>query len=155
MKTRTVIASSIIILMSACGTAFADDINATVAEKLVVSLGMEKSLDAAIEQRVDTQIKQKMEMSPYKEVMTKFYGKYMSYNSLKPELTKMVSQTFSKKEMEDIAAFYDTPTGKKMIAKMPEIVSKAAKSGADRAEANLDDMVVMIRSSHIKSHGGM
>ena len=154
MKTRTAIAS-IVMMIGACGTVLADDINAAVAEKLVVSLGMEKSLDSAIEQRVDAQLKQKMELSPYKDVMTKFYGKYMSYNSLKPELTKMVSQTFSKKEMEDIAAFYDTPTGKKMIAKMPEIVSKAAKSGADRAEANLDDMVVMIKSSNLKGRGGM
>jgi uncharacterized protein len=155
MKTATILLGIMLTIGTSGAALAADDSNAKAAEKLLNSLGMQKTLDAAVAQKVDNQIKQKLELSPYKDAMTRFYAKYMSYDNLKPDLIKMYTQTFSKQEMDEIAAFYDTPTGKKVVAKMPEIINKGVKLGADRAETNFGEMVTMIKSSTIQGHGGM
>lgn len=43
---------------------------------------------------------------------------------MKDDITKIYSDTFSKDELDQISAFYDTPIGKVMLAKQPEVQQK-------------------------------
>jgi hypothetical protein len=43
---------------------------------------------------------------------------------MKADLTKAYSETFSKDELDQISAFYDTPLGQVLLAKQPEVQQK-------------------------------
>ena len=43
---------------------------------------------------------------------------------MKDDITKVYSETFSKDELDQISAFYDTPFGQVMLAKQPEVQAK-------------------------------
>ncbi len=43
---------------------------------------------------------------------------------MKEDVTKIYSETFSKDELDQISAFYDTPFGQVMLAKQPEVQAK-------------------------------
>ena len=52
---------------------------------------------------------------------------------MKDDVTKIYSETFSKDELEQISAFYDTPIGKTMLAKQPEVQQKMQTAMAQNA----------------------
>jgi len=49
----------------------------------------------------------------------------MSWDKLKPEYVKVYADVFSEEEITGILAFYKTPTGQAMLAKMPLLMSKS------------------------------
>jgi hypothetical protein len=115
------------------------------AEKLLATMHMETVLENSIDQMLEIQMKQNPVLVPYKQVMKKFFSKYMSYQSLKPDLVQIYAETFTKKELDEITAFYSTPTGQKAIAKIPELISKGAQLGAKRVNDHLPELQQMIK----------
>ena len=49
----------------------------------------------------------------------------MSWDKVKPEYTKVYADVFSEEEITGIVAFYKTPIGQAMLAKMPQLMSKS------------------------------
>ena len=123
---------------------FAQSESQKQAEILFNTAGVKKSLEQSIEQMLQLQIQQSPDLLPYKETMQAFFEKYMGYESLKSDLIKMYTDTFSAQELQDINAFYATETGKKTLAAMPQLMSQGAQLGVQRVQANLQELDVMI-----------
>jgi hypothetical protein len=49
----------------------------------------------------------------------------MRWDKLKPEYMKVYGDVFSEEEITGIVAFYKTPMGQTMLAKMPQLMSKS------------------------------
>jgi hypothetical protein len=56
-----------------------------------------------------------------------------SFEKIKPFLASLLKENFTDKEIQDMTAFYRTPTGQKAILKLPELMKK----GAEYAKTNL------------------
>lgn len=63
-----------------------------------------------------------------KPIMDKFFKKYsammreeMSWEKLKGPMSNAYAQTYTEEELKDVIKFYQSPTGQKFIAKMPEL----------------------------------
>ena len=84
-------------------------------------------------------------MTPFKSVMMKFFQKHMSWESLEFEFIYMYSQAFTAKELKELTAFYETPTGKKTIEKMPQLMAQDAQIGAARVQENMAELQAMIK----------
>lgn len=134
-----------ITLLVCCTQSFADDTSKKEAEILLNTLGLDKALEQATAQMLDVQLKQNPTLVPYKQVMLRFFNKYMSYDSLKPEMVEIYSEAFTASELKEIVAFYKTPTGKKSIQKMPELMAKGGELGAQRVQDNIQELQEMIR----------
>lgn len=115
------------------------------AEIMLETSGTEKMMALAVEQMLQVQLQQNPALTPYKDIMMKFIDKHMSYRSLKPELVKLYAETFSTEELKDLTEFYQTPTGKKAIEKMPEIMAKGSQLGAMRIQSNITELQEMIK----------
>ncbi len=115
------------------------------AKRLLESMNMEASLNGTIDAMLQLQIQRNPAMAPYKQVMKKFFSKYMSYDSLKNDFVTIYADAFTETELNDFAAFYSTPTGKKAISKMPELSSKGAQLGASRVQAHTQELQDMIK----------
>ena len=135
----------LVTLLVCCGQSFADDASKKEAEILLTTLELDKAFEQTTIKMLDVQLKQNPKLAPFKQVMLRFFNKYMSYDSLKPEMVEIYSEAFTASELKEIVAFYKTPTGKKSIKKMPELMAKGGQIGAQRVQDNIQELQEMIR----------
>ena len=60
-------------------------------------------------------------------------------------MIKMYADAFTAQELRDINAFYQTPTGKKTIKVIPELMSKGAQIGMERVQENAAELQLMMK----------
>jgi len=113
----------------------ADTESEKAAAKLLDAVGMEKALSQSMEQMLEVQINNNPSLLPYRDVMRKFFNKYMSYESLKPDIVSTYADAFTAKELNQISQFYASDAGQKSIKLMPELMRKGAEIGAKRIKA--------------------
>jgi hypothetical protein len=107
-------------------------------------------LKAAVDQMLALQIKQRPALMPYKEVMRKFFAKYLSYAALKDDLVKIYTDEFDENELRQIVKFYKTPAGKKMVARGPALMTKGMQLGVNSVQKHQDELKKMIEDESKK-----
>ena len=83
--------------------------------------------------------------------MKKFLNKHMSMKSLKEDIISIYAGAFSEGELNEIIRFYRTPTGRKMIEKLPELTNKGMQLGAQKVQENQDELRHMLQEARDKS----
>lgn len=116
------------------------------AERLLKVANMENALQQSIEQMLSIQLQQQPTLTPYKEVMLKFFKKHMSFESLKEDIITIYIEEFTEKELNEIIIFYESPVGRKTIEKMPKLMGKGAQLGANRVQQNIGELQKMIEA---------
>lgn len=130
-----------------CSTStWADKAAEQAAAQLLESMNMEVALQQGIEQTLDIQLQQNPNLQPFKATMLQFLNKYMSYDSLKPELIQIYAATFTATELQQINAFYATPIGQKVISKMPQLMAQGGQLGAKRVQDNIAELQQMLQA---------
>ncbi|MGA7177990.1 MAG: DUF2059 domain-containing protein [Thiobacillaceae bacterium] len=129
-----------------CSLSFADDGARHAAETLLNTIGIEDLLEQTMSQSLDSQLAEKPELVPYKQVMLTFLRKHMSYESLKPDLINLYAAAFTAQELQELNEFYKTPIGKKALQKMPELINKGAQLGSRRVQDNIQELQEMLQA---------
>ncbi len=151
MKTKLRLLFAIAIASAIASVAIADTkSHRKAAEDLLTTMGVENQMARSIDQSLEAQIKMTPVMAQFKEPMKKFFSKYMSYASLKDDLITTYVDAFTEKELKEITAFYKTPVGKKMVEKMPELMSKGMEIGMKRVQDNQAELQKMIQEEVAK-----
>lgn len=125
---------------------WANDTHRQAAERFLQIVDMEKVLQQSIEQMLNLKLKQKPALVPYKEVVLRFFSKYMSYESLKEDLIKLYVEEFTEKELNEIIAFYETQTGRKVLKKLPIVMARGGQLGASKIRPNIGELKKMIEA---------
>ena len=89
-------------------------------------------------------LRQDPEMAPYEQVFRDWYQKVLAEADLEAEMVKLYMETFSEKELREIAAFYKTPVGRKAVTVMPDLMRKGAEIGMMRAQEHADELEEML-----------
>lgn len=142
MKSIVTLMFAIALVTSPLG--FADEASSAEAEILLSKINMKTAMENSMNSLIDLQIQQQPALGPYRGVMKSFFDKYMSFDSLKPELVKIYANAFTAQELKDINAFYDTDTGKKALEMMPTLMGQGGQLGANRVQANMEELRRMI-----------
>ena len=85
----------------------------------------------------------------------KFYADNFKWDSVKPQLAQLYVNAFSTKELADIVAFYETPTGKKAIAVMPTLFNQGSALAMAQIKGKLPEFqqkVVALIQAYQVSH---
>jgi len=114
------------------------------AKKLLDIMNMEIMLQESIDLSLNAQIQANPAIAPLKDVMNEFLEKYMSYDSLEDDLIKIYAETFTEAELKEINAFYLTPTGKKVVHTMPQLMNKGGELGMQRVQENMAELESLI-----------
>ena len=72
----------------------------------------------------------------------------LRWESLEPEYIALYTDTFDQDEIDGIIAFYRTPTGQALIAKMPVVMQKSVALSQARLQAMMPK--IMARPTHIR-----
>lgn len=114
------------------------------AEQLLELTGMDTALDQSMEAILTMQIQQNPALAQHEPALRTFFRKYMSYESLKPDLAKIYADAFTAGELHEIARFYRTPTGAKTVQLMPTLMQQGGQLGAARVQANIEELHALI-----------
>jgi hypothetical protein len=151
VKTKIRLLFAVAIACVVASTALADTkSHRKAAEDLLKLMGVESQMEKSLEQMTEIQIKASPQLAPFKDVMKKFYAKHMSYANVKEDYITIYVDAFTEKELKEIATFYKTPTGKKMVEKMPELMGKGMELGAKRVQDNQAELIQMIQAEAAK-----
>lgn len=114
------------------------------AVNLLDAMDMRVTLARTVEQVTSAEVDKNPDLIPFKGVMLEFMGKYMGYDSLKDDLAKLYAETFTRAELEELARFYQTPLGRKMLLKLPELTVQGSRLGQQKVEEHLPELEAMI-----------
>lgn len=113
----------------------------TVAERLLKLMRFEQTgfeaAKAAFRPFVDQFRQQGLPEAALKEIEAAadaYFHQLMSDPELKKDILKLYEETFSEAELEEMLAFYQTPTGQKALLEMPKIMASGMALGEKYAE---------------------
>ena len=75
-----------------------------------------------------------------------------SYEDLRPQILELWVREFTEPELNEILAFYRTPTGKKTLAKFPALIAEGAKIGQAYAAGKQASLLERINKVVEKHH---
>jgi len=113
---------------------------AAAALELFKAMKLQANLNDTAGAMIDSEIGRNPGLTPYREVMLTWLKKYMTWDAMLPELTKMYTETFTEAELKQMAAFYSSPAGQKSLEKLPEMMQRTAMTGARLSQAHSDEL---------------
>lgn len=144
MKLSSLISFLFLIVIG--NVAMADAASEKQAEILLSKLNMKTAMEQSMANLIDLQVQQQPALAPFRGVMQEFFAKYMSYESLKPDMVQIYAQAFTAGELKEINAFYETGTGKKTLEVMPTLMGQGGQLGAQRVQSNMGELREMIQA---------
>jgi hypothetical protein len=114
------------------------------AVELLQVMRIDKSVTSTSEAMADVLIKANPVLLPYRPVIIEWAQKTMTWDVLGPQVAAIYSEAFTDEEMRQAAAFYRSPTGQKILDKLPELMKKTSALGADLAKAHEQELRTMI-----------
>ena len=124
------------------------------AEQMLTLMDMQSVMTRSVDEMLKAQIQANPTIAPYETVMKQFFAKYMSWDSLKPDIVKLYMKEFTEAELAELTAFYQTPTGKKAVQSMPNLMSKGAQLGVQRVQQHMPELQAAIAEEAKKQSGG-
>ncbi len=146
-KSRSIISIlsfSFVLLLMTSNVMAEEDPKIKATYELFEAMKLSDTFGKTITKMLDIQIKQRPAMGPYRQVMLKFFEKYMGWDSLKVDMAKIYASKFSLEEINKLTAFYKTPLGTKMARLTPQLAGEGAALGQRRVQANLGVLKQMI-----------
>jgi uncharacterized protein len=68
---------------------------------------------------------QKAQVNALADKVAAVMGKALNWSDLEPEYTKIYAETFTEKQIDDLLAFYRSPTGQVIVDKMPVLLKES------------------------------
>jgi hypothetical protein len=111
-----------------------------VAEEALEVANMEKNMTASIDRMLAMQTQQIPSMKNMEPVLRAFINKYMGWAAIKEELVQLYAREFTEKELKELTKFYQTPTGRKAIEKMPLLMQGGMEIGQRRMQEHMPEL---------------
>jgi hypothetical protein len=87
------------------------------------------------------------------EVLTgigKILDQRLGWAVMKPKFAALYDESFSDAELDGMLAFYRSPAGKAMVAKMPQVMAKGAQLGQQQMASAGPEIQQLIRNAMAK-----
>jgi hypothetical protein len=129
---------------------------AAAARELFKALKLEESIPNTTAAMVDSEVSHNPGLAPYRDIMLAWLRKYMTFDAMLPELTRVYCDTYTEGEMKALAMFYSSPLGQKSISKTPELMSKTAGIGAKISQPHSSELSTQLsaRRDELKAQAG-
>jgi len=69
-----------------------------------------------------------------------FLERHIGWQSLEDALAGMYLQVFTEQEINEMNTFYSTPTGRKVIERLPELVQQRNQLASKRLQENIGEL---------------
>jgi hypothetical protein len=90
------------------------------------------------------------ELHGHKTAVREFLERHIGWQSLEEALTEMYVQEFTEQEVNDMNAFYDSATGKKVIERLPVLIEQRNRLSSQRVQQNIGELQYEIKARQAK-----
>jgi uncharacterized protein len=90
---------------------------------------------------------QEKEMQSMMDKMSALVTNALSWEKLKPDFVKIYAEAFTETQLEEMIAFYKSPTGQAMVEKSPELMRKGSEISQKRMVDLQAEIQKLIRES--------
>lgn len=122
----------------------APDRKASAVDELLRTMRVEHQMRASTIAMADVMIRANPALEPYREVLVDWAARTMTWDEVVPELREIYASAFTETEMEEIIRFYRSPTGQKVLDRLPEVMQRSLAAGAKLAELHREELREMI-----------
>jgi hypothetical protein len=122
-------------------TVLADEASQRQAvEQLFVLTAMQQKIDESVTTVLALQIAQNPGLRSYQQAVREFLERNIGWNSLKDDLSNMYMEEFTEQELNDMNTFYSSPTGRKVIERLPVLVQMRNQLASQRLQENIGEL---------------
>ena len=116
------------------------DSHRQAVEKLFELTRMQEKIDASVNNVVALQLNQDPAMREHEDLLRDYMEKQIGWQGLKAPLTDMYMQAFTEEELNEINTFYSSPTGRKMVDQLPELIKRRDRLAMQRMQDNIGEL---------------
>jgi hypothetical protein len=139
-----------VVLLAGHQPALAQDASASHREsvkRLMAVTHVRELTEQSLEMILKQQLEQMPQLAPYASVLRDFYREQLSWGVLEPDLTRIYLEVFTEPEITEMVAFYETPLGQKMLAKMPQLMAKSNEVTSRRMQAAMPQLMQRLEAA--------
>lgn len=114
------------------------------AVELLEATHVELAVNNGVDIMLKAQLQANPQLAPFEDIFRSFLTKYVSWEALREDYTRLYVDTFSESEIHQLLTFYHTPLGQKVISAMPDLMQKGAALGQSKVAAHLDELKELV-----------
>ncbi|MCV4283786.1 DUF2059 domain-containing protein [Pseudomonas capsici] len=133
-------------LVCASGQVFADTASHNASAETFLKLANADKLGAPVYAQVQQMFAQRFAetkapaskkalLETYQAKANAAVDQAIGWNKLKPDMVKLYTANFTESELKDLVVFYQSPLGKKVMSKMPELAQQSAQLTQSKLES--------------------
>ena len=109
-------------------------------QKLFQLTRMEQKIDESVDTILALQLRQNPSLVSHEAIVREFLEQNIGWESIRAGLEDMYMRAFSEQELREMNAFYITPTGQKVIERLPMLVQERNAVSLQRLQRNIGDL---------------
>lgn len=123
------------------------------AERLVEVVLTPKTVDGMIERMVGMLVENQPGLRPYRDVLRAFYERHLGHEPMSRFMVGVYADNFTAGEMDEIRAFYETPTGRKAMRMMPRLFRIGARWGREQVMEHREELIDELEAAAERRQG--
>ncbi|HET7583865.1 MAG TPA: DUF2059 domain-containing protein [Gemmatimonadaceae bacterium] len=135
------------------GAAPADSVRMALATQLLDSMHYEAVLHRSVSVMLDAQLQANPLLQDYRDVLERFFEKYMSMEHIGPPTAALYAQRFTAPELRELIAFYSTPVGRKLIEMTPDLMQEGTRLGQQIVQEHTPELMSMMNEQMQRTGG--
>jgi len=133
------------LIYAAPGISRADtDSHRQAVETLFKLTHMEQKVNESVDNVLLIQLQQSPQLQPHRQALDDFLQKHIGWNSMKEAIAAMYMKAFSEAELDEMNAFYITPTGQRVINDVPQLVQRRNQLAMQRMQDNIGELQKLV-----------
>jgi len=129
-----------LILASATASDAASDSHRQAVARLFELTHIQRLIEESVDNVLALQIAQNPALAEHREALRAFLQKYIGWQALKDDLAVMYLQAFTEAELDQMNAFYSSPTGQKVLQRLPELVQQRNQLAMQRLQQHIGEL---------------
>jgi len=113
-------------------------------DKLFELTDMQQKIAESVDNVLAMQLGQNPALREHRDLVRAWLEKTIGWEGLKDHVTDMYLQTFTEQELVEMNAFYGSPTGRKVIRRLPELVQQRNHLAMQRMQDNIAELQQVI-----------
>ncbi len=105
-------------------------------QKLFKTMKMEQIYNKMVDQATKNLVARRPVLKKVEKDIRNFYEKYIGWSAIHDDVAKIYAKYFTAKEINDLIAFYKTPTGQKALRIMPQTMAEGRRIGLQKVLAH-------------------
>lgn len=94
------------------------------------------------------------ELTPaVRQVLRDFMDEHFRYEDMEPEFIRVYADAFTEQELRDLAAFYRTPLGRRVVETLPEITAASQRIAMERMQNVMPQLMQAIMQAMQEDEG--